>query len=223
MTRAAVTSFTTSGMSIDRDSMSNLVIAQPKNMYTGVMHMPSKTIFFAALSKPYDDKDNHYGTMTPKHLDLFPCRVLGRVINPIVHKDPRNPITSHDQLVQFLIARLSALGYATTADDYCGFALRFEDGKKAALAPTSRTLNPGDNGQLEQVVIDALYKFLRVRLALLGYKLERAAARITPDQAQAQRGGALMGAGLNSQLKLGGLKLRSTATAASSSSSNGAP
>lgn len=149
--RPVVKVFSHNGMTVERDSLSNLVIAQTKNMYTGVMHLKTKVIYFAALAKPEHDKDDHYGTHTPKHLDAFPCRVLGETIVPIIHKDPKNPITSHEQLVQFVLGRLNN---RSTAEDFCGFALRFEDGKKVALSPTSRTLNPGGNGQLEQVIMD---------------------------------------------------------------------
>jgi hypothetical protein len=200
MSRPLVTMFNAHGMTIDTDSLSTLVIAQTKNMYTGVMHLPSKTLYFAALSKPVNDKDNHYGTMTPTHLDAFPCRVGGGVIRPIMHNDPSHPkpTTSHDQLSQYVIAQR---GGGATPEDFCGFALRFEDGKKAWLAPTSRTLNPGENGQLEECILRATETYLKPKLALLGYTLAASGPRVTPDAAQLARGGVLIPKNLLAAIK----------------------
>ena len=150
MARKVVTNFDKTGMNIDMYSLRNLVGAQTKNMYTGVMDLRKNTIYFAPLRKPAKAEDDHYGTKTPEHLNAFPCMILGKVIDPILHKvtdptDKDKQITSHDQLAQKVI---SLLGNGSP-DDFCGFALRFEENKKVMLAPTSRTLNPGYNGQLE--------------------------------------------------------------------------
>ncbi len=184
MARAVVGGeFSSAGMHIDRDSRSNLVVARAGNMFTGIMDMRDKTLYFGPLAKPAEH--DHYGTVAP----LYTCRVRGAVIAPIVHS---SALTSHAQLAQFVIGRL---GHGTE-DDFCGFALRFEEGARAALAPTSRTLNPGYNGQLEDVILDALYLYLRPKLQLLGVTLAKAGARITPDQAQAARGGVVIPRGL---------------------------
>lgn len=146
------------------------------------MDMRDKTLYFGPLAKPADH--DHYGTVAP----LYRCRVCGADIAPIVHS---SALTSHAQLAQFVIARIGG-----TEDDFCGFALRFEEGARAALAPTSRTLNPGYNGQLEDVLLDAVFLHLRPKLQLLGVTLAKAGARITPDQAQVARGGVVIPRGL---------------------------
>lgn len=202
MARQLVENFDKGGMKIDPYSLRNLVGAQTKNMYTGVMDMRSKTVYFAALKTPEKKEDDHYGTKTPTHLHLFPTMVLGKVVPPILHKvtdpvDKDKQITSHDQLAKKVIEILGNGSF----DDFCGFALRFEEGKKVMLAPTSRTLNPGGNGQLEESILKALLVFLKPKLALLTWDLEIASARVTPDMAQAQRGGALIPKNLLAGLK----------------------
>ena len=212
MARTAVTNFNKKGMNIDMDSLRNLVGAQTKNMFTGVMDLRTNTIYFAPLQKPPRPEDDHYGTIapSPEQLHRFPCKVLGTVIDPILHKvtDPTDrdkQITSHDQLAQKVILLLRN----GSADDFCGFALRFEEGKKVMLAPTSRTLNPGYNGQLEEPILNAILAFLKPKLGLLGFDLEIAAARISPDVAQANRGGALIPRGLLGGIQ-GGFALKPT-------------
>ena len=58
--------------------------------------------------------------------------------------------------------------------------------------------------------MNAILVFLQPKLALLGFKLEISAARITPDVAQAKRGKVPIPSGLLSGIK-GGVTLKSTA------------
>lgn len=197
--RAVVLNFDGSGLRIDRDSLSNLVIAQTKYMFTGVMDLRTKTIYFASLAPPEELKDDHYGTQMPLHRDAFPCKIMGRIIEPIVHKSRnKDSITSHDQLANIIVGML---GGGVSSNDFCGFALRFEGSTTVKLAPTSRTLNPLSNGELEPEIMAALEIYLRPKLALLGLKLEKARARVDPDSAQAARGGAVAVPGLFASLR----------------------
>ena len=200
--RAEVNAFDKEGINIDYDSLSNLVIAQTKYMFTGVMNLRTKTIYFASLAPPEEAKDDHYGTKMPIHREVFPCKVAGQVIEPIVHKSKsKGSITSHDQLANKVV---EIVGGGVTAEDFCGFALRFEGATSVALAPTSRTLNPGHNGELEPAIMTELEVYLSPKLALLGLKLQKARARVDPDSAQAARGGVVAPKGLFAQLKTAG-------------------
>ena len=118
--------------------------------------------------RPHDDCDLTMGQ-----------RVKGRIIAPIKHKDPGNPkeVTSHDQFV---------IAIGGGEENFCGFALRFEasQGKlDVKLSPTSRSLNPGFNGCLEECIFDAVYRFLGPKLALLGMKLIKVEAGTDPNKA----------------------------------------
>jgi len=183
MTRATLTAFDSAGMSIDEGSLSNVVAAQTGNMCSGVMNLATKVIYFGPLAKPA--VNDHYETENPK----FECFVAGQIIRPIVHNTEN---TSHAQLAEFVIAA----GGGASQDDFCGFALRFEAGNVVKLAPTSRTLNPGYNGELEPAIMEKLYLYLLPKLAMLGKTLSQSAARITPDQAQINRGGVVIPRGL---------------------------
>jgi hypothetical protein len=194
------------GMTIDATALANIVIAQKNNMFCGVMNIPSKKIYLAALhgyapgeldraGKPL----NTYGTVNPRFPELFPQRIPspgtsplpghlfrsminGRTIAPIRHKDPTNPkeVTSHDQLVVEIGGR---------GEEFCGFALRFESSGSVGepkidvkLSPTSRTLNPQPNGQLEKCIFDAIFDYLKPKLALLGMTLTQVDAGTNPDK-----------------------------------------
>ena len=65
MGRPMVESFSAEGLNIDRSSLSNIVIAQTKYMFTGVMNLRTKTIYLASLGPPEEAKDDHYGTKMP--------------------------------------------------------------------------------------------------------------------------------------------------------------
>ena len=176
-------------------------------MFCGVMNLVTKTIYLAALhgyaAHEVDKKGvklNGYGTVNPPHATVFPQliplggvpssadwlptlgngqRVKGRIIAPIKHKDPGNPkeVTSHDQFV---------IAIGGGEENFCGFALRFEasQGKlDVKLSPTSRSLNPGFNGCLEECIFDAVYRFLGPKLALLGMKLIKVEAGTDPNKA----------------------------------------
>ena len=166
MARTELTNFDPAGMTIGEDSLSNIVIAQTRHSFSAVMNITTKRIFVSALSAPLAGQPDHYQTQTPLHQDAFPQKLLGSVIAPIIHKNPVNPITSHSQLAQAVIG----LGGGASEDDFCGFSLRFEDGT-AALSPTSRSLNPGYSGGLENCIKQELIIYLGPKLDRLGFRL----------------------------------------------------
>jgi hypothetical protein len=184
-------------LTIDKSSLSNLVIAQTMNSFTGVMNVNTGVIYLCGLS---GEGDTHYNTQIPTHLNAFPQKVNGGIIAPIVHKDPILNLTSHDQLALAVVNR----GGGTDTNDFCGFALRFRAKPEVLLSPTSRTLNSGDGfstGNIEDIVKQALIVYLRPKLALLGWTLSGTGVRTDPDAAQAARGGVVAPAGLFAQLR----------------------
>ena len=83
------------------------------------------------------------------------------------------------------------LGGGGSEEDFCGFSLRFQDGT-AALSPTSRSLNPGYGGKLEDCIKHELIIYLGPKLDRLGFRLGGVEARTNPDaafQARAARAG----------------------------------
>ena len=74
------------------------------------------------------------------------------------------------------------LGRGGSEEDFCGFSLRFQDGT-AALSPTSRSLNPGYSGGLEDCIKQELIFYLGPKLAMVGFRLGGVDARIDPDAA----------------------------------------
>ena len=64
------------------------------------------------------------------------------------------------------------LGRGGSEEDFCGFSLRFQDGT-AALSPTSRSLNPGYGGKLEDCIKHELIIYLGPKLARVGFTLGR--------------------------------------------------
>ena len=191
MTRPLVTAFDANGLNLDAGSEASIKAAKAGNNFSGVMDLTTKTIYLGPLAPPLVAADDHYNTVAPD----FQCFVASRPIDPILHNSPTNPTTSHHQLAVFLKPGSSDF------DEFCGFALRFGAGGKAQLAPTSRTLNPGGNGQLEEPILEKLYLYLVPVLARANWTLERSGPRVTPDQAQLRRGGPLIPAGLLGQLR----------------------
>lgn len=182
---------------IDKSSLSNLVIARPMHSFTGVMNVHTGLTYLCGLS---GQGDVHYQTRTPTHVGAFPQKVSGDVIPPIVHNDPVSNITSHEQLAQAVIEK----GGGQDADDFCGFALRFREKPEVLFSPTSRTLNSGSgfsNGNIEAALQQALITYLGPKLALLGWTLTGTTARIDPNTAQARRGGPVAASGLFAQIQ----------------------
>lgn len=179
-------------LNLDQSSLSNLVIAQTMNSFTGVVNIHTGTIYICGLSGAGDD---HYGTVTPIHQVAFPQMVRGQPVPAIIHNDPITQITSHDQLANLVVNR----GGGHSADEFAGFSLRFRSNKQVVMSPTSRTLNSGagfENGNIEEVLMQALLAYLGPKLALLGFTLEETVARTNPNAAQAARGGPIAPSGL---------------------------
>lgn len=162
------------GITIDYSSYDVLERAEAGNNFSGIMNLADNAIYLAPLARPA--KDDHYNTQEP----AFLCKVAGALIDPLVHSEA---LTSHHQLANFVIAQ----GGGGKLEDFCGFALRFSSAKQADLAPTSRTLNPGYNGTLEDTLFQAIYAFLKPKLDRVGKTLEKAGPRVNPDAAHQKR------------------------------------
>jgi hypothetical protein len=172
--RPELSSFSAEGMTLDDGSSRSIAEAMPGNMFTGIMDLRSKIIYFGPLAPAA--VNSHYPTIVPN----YSCFAAGRVVAPIVHDNSKQ--TSHSQFAHHAIGQLGN----GTEDDFCGFALRFEENLQVALAPTSRSLNPGENGTLESIVLDALYFYLKVRL--FPKVLYKATARTSMAAKQASLG-----------------------------------
>jgi hypothetical protein len=165
------------------------------------MDIETGVIYLAALAKPEKAEDDHYNTVEPPK--IWPCdnKVCGKKLDPITHKDPGNPLTSHHNLANHVITECKMGDPTTAIDRFCGFSLRNDGNKCMSFSRTSRTLNPGGNGLLEEVLTSKIMAFLSPKLKLIGLGLSEVAQRITPDQAQAARGGAVAPSALFAQIR----------------------
>ncbi|HTE46227.1 MAG TPA: hypothetical protein VK636_13330 [Gemmatimonadaceae bacterium] len=107
---------------------------------------------------------------------------------------------------------MTALHLACTPKNeerFCGFAVRFERGK-IAFAATSRHLNSGPNGQLEQVILEPLLLYLSANFGKMpiNRELVKVEARTSPVAVASAVGGAAV-AGARMAM-LGQLKKKTT-------------
>lgn len=185
---------------IDQSSLSNLVITQKNYMYTCAMDLKDGTIYIASLARPSDEVDDHYSTKTPKYQDAFPCFVMNKKIDPIVHKG-KSGITSHHQLACFIIDNKAGCKLV----DFCGFSLRYDQDKKMSFSPTSRTLNGSikgrSNGCLEDILSQKICAFLAPKLKMLNIGISKVEARVDPASAAVARGGVVIPVNLLSRIQ----------------------
>jgi hypothetical protein len=105
-------------------------------------------------------------------------------------------MTSHEQLAAHVLGRLGLTNTDGNRERFCGFAIRLEvtpdtHGHRFALTGTSGTLNPGDNRQLEEVIMAPLVHYLIAEIGKIRREpLERVAPRTSPLAVATGIGGA---------------------------------
>jgi hypothetical protein len=199
--RPIVQTFDNSNLSIDAGSKRSLDSAVDGNNFTACMDLTTKIMYFAPLAPSPVAGENHYATVPPS----FQCSVGGAVIAPLVHSNQGGK-TGHQQVAEFVLSTLGVALTAANEERFCGFALRFEAPSAIAFAATSRHLNPGENGQLEPAILDAVFNYLTAELGKIPISrtLAKAAARTSPAAVAARIGGAAVAT--NRMAMLGGLK-----------------
>ncbi|MES2298952.1 MAG: hypothetical protein V4582_18040 [Pseudomonadota bacterium] len=191
MARIALTVFDPAGLSIDFGSWQSIVNAELNNNFTACLDLTTKTIYFGPLAPSPSAAENHYLTVPPSRT----CMVAGLPIRPIVHSNVGH-MTSHEQLAAHVLGKLGLANTDGNRERFCGFALRFEVasevlGNRIALTGTSGTLNPGENRQLEEVIMAPLLVYLTAELRKIRREpLERVAPRTSPLAVATAIGGA---------------------------------
>jgi hypothetical protein len=167
--RKLLARFDPAGLSIDHGSWRSLALALDYNNFTACMDVETKVMYFGPLAPSPIAGENHYTTIAP----AYPCFCAGPRIAPIVHTNAAGGMTGHQRLVLHVLAARGLPPSPENEERFCGFALRFEppetEGQRAriAFAATSRHLNPGDNGQLEPALLDAVLNYLTGELGKL--------------------------------------------------------
>lgn len=185
-------------VSLSSSAVRNLAIVQEDYAYTGVMEIGTGIIDLCGVA----GTNSHYSTITPLQSGTFPQYVGSKDVAPIVHGGAGSGNTSHQQLARCVLACGDRV--ASEEEDFCGFTVRFNAKPYAEFSGTSRSLNSGDglvNGELESCLRTPIMASLSGILNLYGWSnCKHVPPRVTPDDAQKKRGGAVAGAGLFANL-----------------------
>ena len=199
MGRTVLTHFDNAGLKLDHGSAESIKSAALNNNFTGCIDLETKTIYLGPMAPSPNPADNHYVTVVP----TFQCFAAGAPIAPIIHTNGGH-MTGHHQIAAHVLKAMSIADNDDGRARFGGFALRFEAGR-IALSGTSGTLNPGENRQLEQPVLQALFAYLTAEIGKVRpERLEIEPPRTSPTAVAAAIGGAAVAA--NRSAMLGGLK-----------------